>query len=151
MASAFTIKTCDGWSRPVSVEVDSRANAGLLAKARKNVITGSVEKKGKNQILTIDVPKEGHYWLIVKTSGRREYFMTQINDEKPEKRMVHAPRYNKNPWCALSTTIYQGKPNRPVKLPAGKTIVTIKQTEPAITAFGIAENADDFRLAPDDL
>ena len=149
--SAFVIKTCDGWSRPVSVEVDSRANPKLLEKARKNVIVGKVEKKGKNQLLTVDVPKEGHYWLIVKTFGRREYFMAQINNEKPEKRMVHFPRYNKNPWCALSTTIYQGKPNRPVKLPAGKTVVTIKQAEPEITAFAIAENADDYRLAPDDL
>ena len=155
--SAFAIKTCDGWSRPVSVEVDSRANAKLLAKARKNMIIGKTAKNGNTQTLTVDVPKDGYYWLVVKASGkRREYFMAKINDNAPEKRMVHFPRYNNNPWCALSCTIYQGKPNKPLKLAAGKTVITITSTTPGaeaptITAFAITENADDFRLAPDDL
>ena len=149
--SAFAIKTCDGWSRPVSVEVDSRINKTLLAKARKNIFTGTVVKKGKNQILTVNVPKDGYYWLIVKTFGKREFFMSQINNQKPEKRMVHFPHYNKNPWCTLSDTVYQGKPCRPVKLSAGKTVVTIRQAEPEITAFAITQNADNYRLAPDDL
>ena len=155
--SAFAIKTCDGWSRPVSVEVDSRANAKRLAAARKNMIIGKAVQNGDTQILTVDVPQDGYYWLVVKASGkRREYFMAKINDNAPEKRMVHFPRYNKNPWCALSCTIYQGKPNRPVKLAAGKTVISVKPLKadieiPVITAFAITKNADDFRLAPDDL
>ncbi|MBQ7395154.1 MAG: right-handed parallel beta-helix repeat-containing protein [Lentisphaeria bacterium] len=149
--SAFAVKMCDGWSRPVSVEVDSRANAELLAKARKGVIRGSVTGSGKVQTLTVNVPKAGYYWLFVKCPGKRAYVTTQINGGKPEKRMVHCPRYNKNPWCVFSTTIYQGVPNRPVKLKAGKNTVMVKSDITRITDFAVTANADDLRLAPDDL
>ena len=51
----------------------------------------------------------------------------------------------------FSTTIYQGVPNRPVKLKAGKNSVMVKSDITRITDFAVTANADDLRLAPDDL
>ena len=149
--SAFAVKMCDGWSRPVSVEVDSRANAKLLKAARKNIIKGKIECDGETQTLTVDVPKEGYYWLFVKTTGEKAYVQSSLNGAKNQKRMAHTPKYNKNPWCVFSTTVYQGVPNRPVKLSVGKNELKIFSTAFKVTDFAITRNADDFRLAPDDL
>lgn len=149
--SAFAVKMSDGWSRPVSVEVDSRANPRLHAKSRKNIIKGSIERKGNFQILTVNAPKAGYYWMFVKTSGPREFFMATINNGPENKHMTHPPRNSKTPWCCLSYTVYQGKSNRPVKLKAGKNIIVVKKATPHMTDFAITRNADDLRLAPDDL
>ena len=99
---------------------------------------------------TVEVPESDYYWMFVKSIGR-EYVMTRLNGGKPEKRMVHYPRYNKNPWCVYSTTVYQGKANRPVKLKAGKNELVVLADSFKITDFAVTKNADDLRLAPDDL
>ena len=149
--SAFAVKMADGWSRPISVEVDSRANPELLAKAREKVIKGTVSKEKKTIILTVDVPEEGYYWLFVKSSGSRHNINAEINGKKEKtQRMVHTPNYCKNPWSALSSTIYQGIPHRPTLLKAGKNIIKLRG-KCSLSAFAVTKDADALRLAPDDL
>jgi hypothetical protein len=142
---------CDGWSRPVSVEVDSRSNAELLAKARAKVIMGKVTCKNKVNTMTVDVPADGYYWLFVKSRGRRSNMNSTINGVAEKfRRMVHVPRHNKNPWCSYSTSVYTGIPNRPVKLKKGTNVIKAKG-DVVITAFAVTQDADALRLAPDDL
>ena len=149
--SAFAVRMCDGWSRPVSVEVDSRANAELLAKARSKVIMGKVTRKNKVNTMTVDVPAEGYYWLFIKTKGAKGHMHSTINGvAEKNKRMVHLPRRSKNPWCCYSTTVYQGVANRPVKLKQGTNVIQAKG-DTVITAFAVTQDADALRLAPDDL
>ena len=149
--SAFAVRMCDGWSRPVSVEVDSRANAKLLAQARKNVIMGKVTNKKGINTMTVDVPEDGYYWLFAKISGPKSSFVSTINGVKEKaNRMFHAPSYNKNPWCSYSAYVYQGTPNRPVKLKKGVNTITA-ECPTIITAFAATKDADSLRLAPDDL
>ena len=148
--SAFAVRMCDGWSRPVSVEVDSRKHAQLHAKARSKVIMGKVTRKKNLCTMTVEVPADGYYWLFVKAPVRQSITSTINGVREENTRLIHAPRYNKNPWSSYSTTIYQGKPNRPVKLKKGVNVIEAKGGS-VITAFAVTQDADALRLAPDDL
>ncbi len=149
--SAFSVRMCDGWSRPVSVEVDSRSNAKLLAQARESVIHGKVTRKKGVNTITVEVPEDGYYWLFAKYRGAKNHIASTINGvAEKNKRMLHRPAGCKYPWCSYSTTVYQGVPNRPVKLKKGLNTI-VARGETIITAFAATKDADSLRLAPDDL
>ncbi|MBR7119074.1 MAG: right-handed parallel beta-helix repeat-containing protein [Lentisphaeria bacterium] len=128
--TVFLVRTCNGVSRPVSVEADSRTDAALLKANRRNVLFSEVKNSKKMSEFIVDVPADGYYFVMLYGKVARgnatvicdgkELYTTKI--DHPYQQTVTAlekvPSYfNLCNW---------GRKNAPVKLSAGKHKFTIK-------------------------
>lgn len=122
-SSAFSIRTPDGLSRPVSVMADSRGNAELVKQDQEGAIFGTVtDGPEKDAVtLTFDVPRDGSYWLFA--SGQRgdcQWRELVIDGGEPLERINIGPSTPENVWWCVAAPTFHGKPNQPFVLKAGK-------------------------------
>ncbi|MBR5162109.1 MAG: hypothetical protein IKW80_10810, partial [Thermoguttaceae bacterium] len=156
--SAFAIRTPSGFSRVVSVTVDSRENARLLAQARKDAVyASSISKNPDGGVaLVFNVPADGEYWLFAKTgsqSGAWRYM--SLNGREKKNVISHGSKRTDQPWLNVSSPVYGGDgagPNRPIPLSKGKNTIILygrhsSDSVPVLKA-ALAIDPDAFRLAP---
>lgn len=158
---AFVIKTDDGFSRPVSVAVDSTRHPTLLARERAGAVYGTVTPEANGDAtLTFDLPRAGAYWLFAQT-GEGTYnndaytkgiWVARSIDQGPnEESLTHTIRVRERAWCSVSSNVYSGRPNRPIHLCAGRHTIRLIAAEGDrvnVTDAVMTENADGFRLSP---
>ncbi|MDD3585834.1 MAG: right-handed parallel beta-helix repeat-containing protein [Thermoguttaceae bacterium] len=155
--SAFRIATSDGFSRCVSVVVDSRANVALLKKIRQGAIYGEV-RKGKNgeSEAVFDVPKKGEFWIFILTeSPDTRCRMIQIDDGKPIDRILLRPNGVNKPWRNVSSNTFSDKgPNKPFELAPGRHVIRFMTGTKQVLALEkavLVEDANAMRLSAVDL
>ncbi len=156
--SAFAIRTPSGYSRVVSVTVDSRENARLLAPARKDAIYASDVKvlPDGGTKLTFDVLADGEYWLFAKTgsqSGAWRYM--SINGQNKKNVISLGSKRTDEPWVNVASPVFGGDgagSNRPIPLSKGKNTIILygRQPSDAVPTLKavLAADPDAFRLAP---
>ncbi len=156
--SAFAIRTPSGYSRVVSVTVDSRDNARLLAQARKDAIYASKIRAipSGGTALEFDVPADGEYWLFAKTGYQTPAWRYMSVNEQEKKNVIsQGSKRTDQPWYNVSSPVYGGDgagPNRPIPLSKGKNTITLYGRQPSdrvlILKAALAADPDAFRLAP---
>ncbi|MBQ6614868.1 MAG: right-handed parallel beta-helix repeat-containing protein [Thermoguttaceae bacterium] len=156
--SAFAIRTPSGYSRVVSVTVDSRENARLLAQARKDAIYASDVKvlPDGGTKLTFDVPADGEYWLFAKTGSQSAAWRyMSVNGQEKKNVIPHGSKRTDQPWHNVSSPVYGGDgagPNRPIPLSKGKNTIILYGRQPSdavpVLKAALAADPDAFRLAP---
>ncbi len=168
-SSAFIIRTSKGYSRPVSVLVDSRENKNLIEKMRigavyaasiqenslpkKNSLTKAEKKQkehgAKTASVVFDVPKEGEYWLFVKASGKVRSLV--LDNGEAIKRMPIGSHLTENAWYNIGSIVYSGDVNHPFKLTAGRHVFQLSTgtgERCSVKAAALCEDPDAFRLCP---
>lgn len=150
---AFLVRAPDGFSRPVSVTLDSRGNAKLKEKVRKDALYAKIRalENGASE-LEFNVPRDGKYWLFARgTAEGSRWRWLQLDGGEKEERVSLAPREAGEIWRNVGTRTYGGAPNRPFSLNAGRHIFILspQNAKPLkITNAALCENPDAFRLAP---
>ncbi|MDO4574962.1 MAG: right-handed parallel beta-helix repeat-containing protein [Planctomycetia bacterium] len=151
--SAFSIRTPDGLSRPVSVTVDSRDHTALVEKVRRNVVYGAVRPLENGQVeLEFQVPRDGKYWLFAAGKAADCQWNTlRLDGGKEEKRIPLSARgISENGWRNVASEVFSGTPNRPFSLQAGRHVFRLiprSASRPLLlTDAALCENPDAFRL-----
>ena len=156
--SAFAIRTPSGFSRVVSVTVDSRENTRLLAQARKDAIYASKIRAlpSGGTALEFDVPADGEYWLFAKTGYQTPAWRyMSVNENENKNVIAHGSKRTDQPWHNVASPVFGGDgagPNRPIPLSKGKNTIILYGRQPSdrvlILKAALAVDPDAFRLAP---
>ena len=156
--SAFAIRTASGFSRVVSVTVDSRENAKLLAEAREDAAfaTEIQPLDGGGTRIVFEIPKDGEYWFFAKSGANYGAWRFASLDGGEKKRVIAlGSKRTEKPWMSIASPVFGGDgggPNRPYQLSAGKHTLTLYGNRDSnlipVTAAAATENPDAFRLAP---
>lgn len=151
--SAFSIRTSDGLSRPVSVTVDSRSNQRLTQKDREGAVYGKVRPLEKGAVeLEFDVPQDGSYWLFAfGTHENCQWKSAALDGGDVMERIALAPRGSSSCWRNVSASVFSGGANRPFPLKAGRHVFRLepksgRPLKPSQAA--LCEDPDAFRLNP---
>ncbi len=145
-SGAFLVRLPNGFSRPVSVYVDSTKEAKLLAMDRAGVIHGKIDSNSKAEtVLSVEVPRDGLYYLFLRATEENKY-QVRVDGGEPTELLLR----NGSPqmaWRALSTG-HAAKRNCPYQFSAGKHTVVIQNFTGQIEGFAIAEKPEALLLAP---
>jgi hypothetical protein len=151
---AFAVRLANGFSRPVSVTVDTRKHPRLLKPARAKAVYGKVNKTGDASMdLTFDVPAAGDYYLFVTFADWScSRALVRCDDGEQIPRTIRIPLHSGDkPWVCLSEL--GRKKNRPIRLEAGQHTFHIERyktyRKPAYAHCVLTTDPDVFRLAPE--
>lgn len=152
-SSAFLIRTADGFSRPVSVTVDSRPNAVLAVKDRGDAVYGKIlpQKDGSAE-LEFDVPCDGSYWLFAH--GKHEnccWDSLNVDGGEALPRIPLGAKAGDDIWRCAASSVYSGSANCPLPLTAGRHILRLNPRSGRILQLeetALSANPDAFRLNP---
>ena len=143
------VRTPDGLSRHVTIHVDSRPDAALLAKDREGVVKGKIIQKDDKWLLSFTLEKAGDYYLHAFFDSFIPGNMTKAYaDGEPKKITTYGPRAANRPqWTFLGGNSYGGDgPNRPLHLEAGTHVFTLSydstryETKPSQCALAPSPN-----------
>ena len=147
--TVFLVRTCDGVSRPVSVEADTSNDKALLKANRKKALFTNVKNSKNSTEFSFNVPKEGYYFIMLYGkvgTGKVKVFvdgkMLYQTRLKHSYQVMVCANENKSSYFNLADW---SRKNAPVKLTAGKHDFKVVYDTP-YTAEGAAliQNADDL-------
>ncbi len=150
---AFAIRLVNGFSRPISVETDSRMHPELRRAAHSNALYGKIVKTGNGEAeLVFEVPQTGKYFLFVKSAkNSSSRAIVRLNDSEPELRFLTSPLYTENPWRNVAE-MQKKQQNLPFQLEVGRQVFRISRQPgmhlPDYTECLIAGELNGFLYAP---
>ena len=133
-SGALLFRLEDGRSLPVSIYVDARKDKSLAEYAVKNMIKGSISKKGSAHTMMFDVPADGNYILFVrKGDDCANRLDLRLPGKEPVLRIMKL-RSRHHKWDVPAGD----KSNVPLVLKKGRCEITIQKSrgsskEPDIT------------------
>ncbi len=152
-AGAFSVRLADGFSRPVSVETDSRRHPELRQKAHAGAIYGEVVKLPAEELeLRFEVSVPGAYFLFVRSAeNSSSRTRAALDGGEPELRYLTTPLYTENPWRNVAEPMNKQR-NLPYKLAAGSHTFRISRQPgmkaPDYTGCLLARDPNGFLYAP---